>query len=133
MGLLDLFKKKNTNSFGENLDRLTPEGELPWGWTYANKEFVDKIQTEVNYFRNAWIQSKKDGVLKEYASLKSFVLYLNDVKKLCASKGECFTKWFDDIIANQEYINKLTSKLRYIEDNIDELLEKEKRTKKKEG
>lgn len=137
MGLFNLFSKKQTNStkqtnsFGESIDRLTPEGELPWGWVTANKAFVDQIQAEAQEFVEAWVQSEGKDVLKEYAALKSYILYLKDAKALCISKGECFAKWFSDIIASDGYMDKCASKLKFIEDNIDDLLEKEKRRKKK--
>lgn len=135
MGLLDLFGKKKkdhvtqgkkTNSLGEDLDHLDKDGELPWGWIYANKEFVEQIESEYQYFINAWYDSKEIGVLKEYAALKSFVLYLNDAQRLCFEKGECFAKWFSDIIANQEYIDKRTVDLLILEDSLDEKLRKKK-------
>lgn len=119
-----------TNSFGEDLTRLDADGELPWGWAYAHRDFTDRILSEYKYFLEAWIASRGSGVLKEYAALKSFVIYMNDAKMLCESNGECFIKWFYDIIADQEYIEKRASELQYIEENIDELLQQENARKK---
>lgn len=63
----NMFKKKNNtkrdtnkneklNSFGEPLNHLI-DGELPWGWISANKEFIDKTQSEYKYFLNEWNDS----------------------------------------------------------------------------
>lgn len=131
MGLFNLFGKKQTNSFGEDISRLTPEGELPWGWVAANKAFTEQIQAEAQEFIEAWVHFEGKDVLKEYAALKSYVLYLKDAKSLCNSKGECFAKWFSDIIASDKYMDKCEGKLKFIEDNIDDLLAKEKRRKSK--
>ena len=126
MGLLDFLGLKKqqsvrpvrTNSFGEQLDRLTPDGELPWGWISANKQFTEKIQGEAQYFIDQWLSAEKKGALEEYAALKSYLLYLDDAKRLCESQGECFAKWFSDIIASQKQIDKWTAKLKTIEEKI---------------
>lgn len=127
MGLFGLFNKpKHTNSIRPNLDRLDPNGDLPWGWIYANKEFTEKIEGESRYFLEAFLNAKKEGALKQYAALKSYILYLDDAKKLCDSKGECFQKWYSDIIASPNYYKKLIDDLKDLETNMDALLKKEK-------
>ena len=122
-------KDNNYNVFGERLDCLTPEGELPWGWIYANTDFTERITSEYKYFLDAWYDIRNKDVIKEYGALKSLVIYLEDAKKLCASKGECFEKWFDDLIASQDRIDKYKTRQKYIEDNVDGLLEVEKRNR----
>ena len=84
MGLFDFVKKKApvTNSFGERYDRLTHDGELPWGWVTRNKEFCDRINGEYSYFLNAWLQARHKSPTEHYSALKSFVVYLEDVEKL---------------------------------------------------
>ena len=126
MGLLDFLGLKKqqpvqpvrTNGFGEPLDRLTPDGELPWGWIAANIQFTEKIQGEAQHFIDQWLSAEKKGALEEYAALKSYLLYLDDAKRLCESQGACFAKWFSDIIASQKQIDKWTAKLKAIEEKI---------------
>jgi len=102
MGLFDLFKKKRTVkevSFQitakatapppldykpEPLDRLTSDGELPYGWIYANRDFVEKTEKAYSIFLDLWIEEKKKGVMNEYSSLKTLVTYMEDTKKICA-------------------------------------------------
>lgn len=133
MGIFDFLKKKNTvaktpqapkietNSFGERLDRLTSEGELPWGWIYRNREFTEKIGGEYTYFLNMWLDSRSKSPLDQYSALKSFVLYLEDVEKLCKSKGECFEFWYYRILTTPDYITKRKSELTELIANFDEL------------
>lgn len=116
MGLFN--RKKRTNSFGEDLNRLTPEGELPWGWLYANKNFVDKIESEYHAFSDAWFATKNTDPLKRYAALKSLVIYMEDVKKLCDSKGECFAEWASISVANPELIEQRKRELQQLENAI---------------
>lgn len=110
------FSKKNqapvikTNSYNEPLDRLV-NGELPWGWATHHKDFTEPLQNQCRYFINIWIESRKLPVKEQYAALKSFVLFLNDAKNLASSKGECYFKWFQDIIADDEYISKRQAEL----------------------
>lgn len=123
MGFLGFMKKKapqekalptitvETNSSAEQLDRLTEEGELPWGWLYRNKEFTEKINGEYSYFLNMWLESRTKTPLEHYSALKSFVVYLEDAERLCKSKGECFEFWFYEILASKDYIQKRKAEL----------------------
>lgn len=116
----------NHNSFGEPLDKLV-NGELPWGWVGAKREFVGKIQNEYGYFLNRWISARNKNPKDEYAALKSFVLYMQDVKKLCASKGECYEFWCNEILIGKGYLEKRTEELKDLENNLEDLEEKYKK------
>lgn len=119
---MGLFKKKKqpapvqpVNSFNEPLDKLV-DGDLPWGWVTYNKIFIDKIETEFNYFRESWVDARNSKDQKtEYAALKSFLLYMDDVQKLCDKKGECFSFWCSEYLINQDWRNKLINQLHELE------------------
>lgn len=130
MALFDFMKKKapvtkqpkvETNSFGERYDRLTANGELPFGWIYQNREFTAKIQSEYSYFLNMWIDARNMSPKEQYPALKSFVMYLEDVEKLCKSKGECFEFWFYEILTGKGYIENRKQELEELIANFDEL------------
>lgn len=125
MGIFDFFKKTGKQSHiaepQTDYDHLTEEGELPWGWLYHNKEFVDRIQTEHTHFLNNWIDARNKSPKELYPALKSFVLYLEDLEKLCKTKGECFEFWFYSLIASSEYIEARKAELKQLTDNLDEL------------
>lgn len=130
MGLFNFMKKKSiptknkTNSFGDCLDRLTEAGELPFGWVYHNKNFVDKINHEYSVFLNIWLDSRNKSPMEQYSALKSFVLYLEDVEKLCISKGECFEFWYYEILTSKDYIPKRKNELHELVINMDALQKK---------
>ena len=94
----------NNEKAPTDFEHLTKEGELPFGWIYRNKDFVDQINAEYSHFLNMWLDSKHDTPKEQYAALKSFVLYLEDVEKLCKSKGECFEFWFCEILISPGYL-----------------------------
>ena len=134
MGLFDFLKKKSpvqkqparaarakTNSFGEPLDRLGKDGELPFGWIAYHQEFTNKIGKEYTHFLNMWLDSRKKSPIEQYSALKSFVLYLEDAGKLCESKGECFEFWYYHILASKDYIEKRRSELEKLKANFDKL------------
>lgn len=125
MGLFNFSKKPPKNDLGERMDRLTPEGELPWGWLYANKEFTQKIESEHLSFSNAYYDSKCKGALKEYAALKSLIIHMKDVKRLCESQGECFSFWSTFVVSNPDDLASLEERLNYLEENMDELIKTE--------
>lgn len=124
MGLFGLFKKADELIFvkrlaepDEDQEHLTAEGDLPWGWHTENKSFTDKVKSEYNAFLSAWITSKKSQPLAQYNALKSFVVYMNDVKLLCESKGECFVYWRDELFTD-DYLKKRTEELDALERTI---------------
>lgn len=111
----DLKKKPKKKPLLTHLDE---NGELPFGWFYQNKDFTNKIEKEYSYFLNNWINSRGKGTLNEYSALKSLILYIQDSERLCRSKGECFSKWFSDCIADQEYIEKRLNDLKNVEQTL---------------
>lgn len=128
-GMLNFLKSKLKNPTDENVlkamkkiaepdaeqEKLTENGELPWGWHTANKDFTDKIKNEYTYFLNEWIKSEKSSPTDQYNALKSLVLYLHDAKELCYSKNECFAYWFDGVIADNDYIQKREKELEELQ------------------
>lgn len=105
----------------DDLEHLTTEGELPWGWHTHNESFTSKIGGEYSYFLNMWLDARKKSPREEYAALNSFVTYLEDAKKMCASKGECFDFWFTEVLTSPDYIKKRKEELRSLRSNLDEL------------
>lgn len=105
MGLADLFKKKTTkekiaarktNCFGERVDRLDKDGNLPFGWVVYNQKYVDMIENDMQPFRQAILDAKTD--IEKWGALKSFLLYLQDGKKHYPQYGECVGKYFEEYI-----------------------------------
>lgn len=124
-GLISAPKDNKHNTFGQSIEHLDEDGELPFGWIAHNKKFIDKIQGDFNYFLNRWLSSKKaNDPLQEFSGLKSLILYIQDCQELCYEKGECFYKWFSDCVADEEYFGKRIEDLKYLEDHMDELLQK---------
>lgn len=107
---------KKAERIQKDMNHLTPEGNLPFGWITQNKQFTDKINAEYTYFLNNWLNTRLLSPLEQYGALKSFVIYMNDARKLCRSKGECFAYWFEGI-APDDYIKKRTEELKELEVN----------------
>lgn len=143
MGLFDFLKnikKENKNTThidivikpGEkssskpvvDLEHLTAEGELPWGWVYHNREFTGKIGGEYTHFLNTWLDARQKSPKELHSALKSFVVYLEDAESLCKSKGECFAFWFYNILTSPDYIDKRKEELNKLATNLEQLQEK---------
>lgn len=108
--MFDFLKKKKAaapaikvNSFSEPLDKLV-DGDLPWGWVTANKDFTDKIRKEFSFFWNAWIDTRNGEPSKEMNALKSLLQYMDDVQRMCDHKGECFGFWCSNYLMGKEKI-----------------------------
>lgn len=127
-GVISKPKDKNHNSFGQDITHLTKDGELPWGWIYANRDFIEPIEAQYKHFLNEYISAKKEekGVKAVRSALKSFIVYMEDVERICASKGECFVEWSKLNVCNPAAMEDYRNDLKKIEDNLDELIEKEK-------
>lgn len=119
--------KNQTISTGVDLNRLDKDGELPVGWLYANRHFIEPIEAEYRQFSDVWFASKRKGALERYAALKSLVLYMEDIKRLCATKGECFVFWSEILVADPILLEQRKADLKYMEDHMDELLADEKK------
>lgn len=109
-------KSKNTNSVGERLDRLTPEGELPFGWAAYNKELVKRMDDEWFVFRCA-ISDAKDPVGK-YAAMKSFLLFLEDGKKHYSGINECAGKFFEEYFCTTDYAATIKKQFKELEKKL---------------
>lgn len=125
---------KRDNISKTDMDHLTADGELPWGWIYHNKEFTGKINDEYSHFLNCWVNSRSGLPKEQYSALKSFVVYLEDLEKLCKSKGECFEWWFYNVLASKEYIenrkkdlDEIITKFDTLEKNHEAKCEKEEK------
>jgi hypothetical protein len=128
MGLFLFRKSKNEQIVpGQQLDKLTADGQIPYGWFYANREFTKEVQSHYDYFLNEYINAKKEekGIRAVRSALKSFIVYMEDVERICASKGECFVEWSKLSICNPTAMESYRNDLKEIEDNLEELIEKE--------
>lgn len=120
-GKTSTLKPSNDVMLSSDLEHLTKDGELPWGWYTHTKEFTNKINNEYSYFLNIYIDSRTKSPKEQYQALKSFVLYLEDVEKLCKSKGECYEFWFYKILTAEDYLEKRKKELDELVANLDEL------------
>ena len=123
MGLFDLLRKKPQQNTVA-VECLDENGELPFGWIYRNKDFIEKIQNEYSYFMEMWLDSKKKSPIEYRNALKSFVVYLEDVQRLCKSKGECFEFWYYEILTSPDYLEKRRQELNELVSNFDSMIDK---------
>ena len=107
-----------------DFEHLTKDGDLPYGWIYRNRDFINRVETEYGYFLDMWIDASNKSPRELYPALKSFVLYLEDIEKICKKKGECFTFWFYEILTSYDYLSKRRKELEELTANID-ILQKE--------
>ena len=103
MGLFGLFSKKKTvkarmqgkktNVGGERLDRLTPSGDLPFGWGAYNEKFVKRVEAEDERDVNVFYHEKEPA--KKYELMKAYFKGLEDKKKRYYKIGVCEGKFFE--------------------------------------
>ncbi len=97
-------------------------GELPWGWFYMHKEFIDKIQNEWKFFLNQWVESRNAHPRKQYAALKSILQYAYEVQKLCDKKGETFSFWCSEILISKDWLKMRKDEMARFNTSMDEMI-----------
>ena len=113
---------QNTKSVSQtDFEHLTEDGELPFGWVTRNKDFVSQIEKGYAYFWNMWVVARDKSPRELYSALLSFVSYLEDVKNLCESKGECFEFWFREVLTGAGYYEARKKELEELTANIETL------------
>lgn len=127
--IISVPKDNNHNTFGDPLDKLI-DGDLPWGWVSHNRNFTEPIEKEYRYFLNIWVDAINKSPKELYAALKSFVLYMEDVKKICKEKGECFEFWFDEILTGKDYLKKRKKELEILSISLSKTQEEYEQKKK---
>ena len=134
-GMIDYVKDNLDNPTNENVlkavktiakpdkdqEHMKKDGSFPFGWHTLNKEFTDKMQTEYSYFLSKWTNARNLSPKEQYSALKSFVLYIENARKLCYSKGECFAFWFDEVLTGTGYVEKRKAELKELESNFQNL------------
>lgn len=133
MGVFNIFKKKSdiekqmqyakTNSIGEPLDKLTPDGELPFGWVTYNKEFIDKHEALIdNQWKKVYSPSSTEEKLKEY---RTYFDVVNSVGESCKAAGECHYKWFEYHIITSEWYNQQVNAYKELKQKAPKLIKQE--------
>ena len=123
-GVISAPKDDHHNVFGESIDHLDEDGELPFGWIAHNQRIISQIDSEVSTFRKAVCDANE--VRSEYAALKSYFRFLEDGQKHYSKVGDCAGKYFEEYIVDSQESQDNSKRLVYIEEHMDELLEKEK-------
>lgn len=128
MGLF-FFQRKKTEKLTVEKERWECEEErmFPSGWYYENRHFIKDIRGHFDYFQNEYISAKKEekGILAVRYALASFVAFMEDVERICASKGETFVEWSKLVVCNPDSMEMYRNDLKKIEENLDALIEKE--------
>lgn len=115
--MISVPKDDNHNTFGESLDKLV-DGDLPWGWVAHKQNFTEPIAKKYKCLLNLWVDARNGSPQELYSALKDFVLYMEDIEKLCKSKGECYEFWFTEILTGKGYLKKRQQELKLLSKNI---------------
>lgn len=139
-GMIDFIKTNLDNPTDENvlkalkkmgdrdLEHLTPEGELPFGWVTANKDFIEpmdkKLSSLIQNVDCSSIDSEIEGLSKVLGFCESY-------KHECESKGECFLYYYNWMHGENENsgIEYRQQRLNYLRDNYEHLKDIEQKKK----
>ena len=115
-----IFEKINEPA--KDQDHLTPSGELPTGWYYLHQDFTDKVQNEYSYLLNQWMENRYKSPKEQLSALKSLVVYIQDIRKICCQKSECHVYWLKEkfCLTDDDY-NLFSEKLKHVEEHYEEL------------
>lgn len=130
-GIISAPKDNNHNSFGESLEHLDEDGELPFGWYSHNEEYIKKVENKLANYATSLRNQNTENRIK---TLKEMIAYYYSVKNEFYSKGECFKKCFSDMWEHChnsknndfEYITRYEEELEIEVNNYDKSIKKEK-------
>ncbi len=115
--MISVPKDDNHNTFGESLDKLV-DGDLPWGWVAHKQDFTEPIAKKYKCLLNLWVDARNGPPQELYSALKDFVLYMEDIEKLCKSKGECYELWFNEYLTGKGYLKMRQQELDYLSKTV---------------
>ncbi len=121
--LISAPKDNNHNSLGEDLQHLTADGELPWGWVSYNKQFVSQQEEKID---SKWKAVYTAASTKE--KLDAFKKYFDTVTKVgefCKNSGECHYKWFCEHILDSCWYNDHIQDYRKLKRESPDLIKRE--------
>lgn len=116
-------------SSSETEEIIDEETGLPWGWYAHNKQFVDQVESELNALRKKY--NEADTILKKCAAIKSYILYVEDGNKHYKELGIYYYNYFKYYVEDSAELKKRIDEYKYIEKNMDRLLQEEKIQKRK--
>ena len=123
MGIFEIFKKRKTDT-PVIKEKLTPEGDLPWGWVTRNKDFTEKTTAEYICVTNGYHyaqQTKEPSLCLQ--SLTVVVDYLTELEKYCTSMSECHEYWFYNILAYHDIVKEYKEELVALQSNYETLMD----------
>lgn len=127
---MGLFRKKSkitNDAIATPSEQQSASTARPSGWIYENHILLEKISSEQSYFLKLWAEHRYSHDVKlRYSSTKSYYNWLIQYKAFCEERGPHFAKWYTDIIADDDYIDKIYKEMKYTEENADFLFRKQK-------
>ena len=115
--------EKGKNSFGEDLQRLTPNGELPFGWVAYYKDFVDEQNQKIDaLWRDVYTATTTTKKIEAY---RKYFDEISHIAVLCKESGECHFKWFCENIIETQWYNKQFAEYQELKQQAPELIKRE--------
>ncbi len=104
----------------EDQDHLTPDGDLPWGWYRIHKQDTTMIELRYRKHWQAWFDSRNSQPAKHLANLETFVNCMEQIRKQCVQKGECFNYWRNELF-DDEFLASRSKELSEMKENAEAL------------
>ncbi len=120
-------KKRSDNN---RSDRLEQDSALPFGWVVYNKNYVDMIDADVQPFRERIFEAKT--VKEKRDALKSYIIFLEDGKKYYKKINPYVGRYFEEYICDSAESVSYIEELSHIEENFEQLIEREKWMEKRQ-
>lgn len=122
-GVINEKVEKGKNSIGEDLQRLTQNGELPFGWVAYYKDFVNEQNQKIDtLWKDVYTATSTTKKLEAY---RKYFDEISHIAVLCKESGECHFKWFCENIIETQWYNKQFAEYRKLKQQAPELIKRE--------
>ena len=112
------------NVFGEDIRHLSYDDNLPWGWEYYYKDFVEKQQKKIDAKWNAVYACRL--TTDKLEAYKKYFDTISGIGTLCQKTGECHYKWFCEAILGSVWYNDHLEKYERLKIEAPDLIKHEK-------
>lgn len=112
---------KNHNVFGEELDHLDDNGELPFGWRADRAEFVNSVDKPFYKLMNDRAKALTKSPQEQIKALEALLQYINKTAAECKAKGECYEFYFQNHTLANGLQERFEKELKEVKANYDTL------------
>ena len=128
-----IMSKKDLKNGDDQKNITNDRNKTLLNWMVKNRTSTEPIEKEFGIYLEKWLATKKSHPDEQIVALTEFINYLKHIEILCEQKGKDYTRWFNEYLVKDNYIERREKQLdsliknyeskckRYEKNNVDRL------------